>query len=539
MLRPLIYDHLAQRPTMFGLIGGVLSSTLVLIIASLLALHAEVRDIEHKQSLASERLAAITNELNSSFQTLNAQIGQDCGAAELSQLRKQLLNQKFIRAYGVLNAQDQLSCLSTEGQLASPRDLPKPDLHTTTQRSWYQYAIHPNKPTMNLIIDGHIAAFIDPNISDEIMQLGNIGVLWLGLDHNAPQDEQLVWSTKPNLDQSPQGPSRPELRFIDSRQPWLEFDWLRQQISVGTNVPHTAYLMQNRFSVWAVLFQYPSIAIVTGLIALLLGALVSFFIRHKLARLNSLAFRMQKLCQAEHILCMYQPIIDLRSGQIIGCEVLMRIRDQEQIIFPDQLIPLIREQHLDWALDEAVSRKAIAELLQHLPSETPQPFKVALNFFPENISNPALPALLQSLKHPRLALNIEVTEYGMSEALFDDVQALRADGYLISVDDFGTGYSNLATVKKLAPDFLKIDRSFVFDMEDDSLRSSLIPEIVGIATAVQAEIIAEGVENESQAQRLAQMGVQFAQGYWYGKPQAISSLIETLGTWQQRSAHTA
>ncbi len=126
----------------------------------------------------------------------------------------------------------------------------------------------------------------------------------------------------------------------------------------------------------------------------------------------------------------------------------------------------------------------------------------------------------------------------MSESLFDDVQALRADGYLISVDDFGTGYSNLATVKRLAPDFLKIDRSFVFDMEDNSLRSSLIPEIVGIATAVQAEIIAEGVENESQAQRLAQMGVQFAQGYWYGKPQTIANLIETLNNWPQQTSNT-
>jgi sensor c-di-GMP phosphodiesterase-like protein len=538
MLRPQVYDHLAQRPTTFGLIGGLLSAGIVLVIASVLTLHAQVRDIEHKQLLASQRLEAVVNELNLSFQTLNQQIGQDCSPAALNQLRQKLLNQQFIRAYGVLNAQNQLACLSTEGLLTSPRALPKPDLHTTTQRSWYQYAIHPNKPAMNLIVDGHIAAFIDINLSNEIAQAGNIGVLWLGHDQNAPQSAQLVWSTKPALGEPLQGPARPELRFLDNRQPWLDIDWARQQIVVGTNVPHSAYLMQNKFSAWDVLFQSPSITLAVGLLALLLGALISFFIQHKLTRLNSLAFRIQKLCQPEHILCMYQPIIDLRSGQIIGCEVLMRIRDQDQIIFPDQLIPLIREQRLDWALDHAVSRKAIAELLQHLPSDTLQPFKVALNFFPENISHPALPALLQSLKHPRLALNIEVTEYGMSEALFDDVQALRADGYLISVDDFGTGYSNLATVKKLAPDFLKIDRSFVFDMEDNSLRSSLIPEIVGIATAVHAEVIAEGVENESQAQRLAQMGVQFAQGYWYGKPQTIANLIETLNNWPQKTSHT-
>jgi sensor c-di-GMP phosphodiesterase-like protein len=387
MLRPLVYDHLAQRPTTFGVLGGLLSTMLILVIASVLALQSEIRDIEHKQSLASQRLEAVVNELNLSFQTLNTQIGQDCSPAALTRLRQKLLNQQFIRAYGVLNTQNQLACLSTDGLLTSPRALSKPDLDTTTQRSWYQYAIHPNKPAMNLIVDGHIAAFIDINLSNEIAQAGNIGVLWLS--HPGQQAAKLVWSTKPALGHALQGPSRPELRFLERSQPWLDIDWARQQIIVGTNVPHTAYLMQNKFSVWDVLFQFPSITLALGLLALLLGALISFFIQHKLTRLNSLAFRIQKLCQPEHILCMYQPIIDLRSGQIIGCEVLMRMRDQEQIIFPDQLIPLIREQHLDWALDHAVSRKAIAELLQHLPSDTRQPFKVALNFFPENISNPA------------------------------------------------------------------------------------------------------------------------------------------------------
>ena len=116
----------------------------------------------------------------------------------------------------------------------------------------------------------------------------------------------------------------------------------------------------------------------------------------------------------------------------------------------------------------------------------------------------------------------------MSEDLFDDVARLREERYLISVDDFGTGYSNLGTVKRLSPDFLKIDRSFVFDMEDDSLRSTLIPEIVAIANAVNADVIAEGVETEKQASRLKRMGVRYGQGYWFGRPVPLADFLQML-----------
>lgn len=226
---------------------------------------------------------------------------------------------------------------------------------------------------------------------------------------------------------------------------------------------------------------------------------------------------------------MYQPIVDLTTGRVAGCEVLMRLRDGDEIISPDRVIPLIMEKKLGWALDSAVSERALRELSVALPAkEEAPPFKVALNFFPENIRYLQLRELLQPLQSNRIAVNVEVTEYGMSDDLFDDIARLRDDHYLISVDDFGTGYSNLGTVKRLSPDFLKIDRSFVFDMEDDSLRSSLIPEIVAIANAVQAEVIAEGVENEKQASRLKHMGVRYGQGYWFGRPLPLADFLQML-----------
>ena len=81
------------------------------------------------------------------------------------------------------------------------------------------------------------------------------------------------------------------------------------------------------------------------------------------------------------------------------------------------------------------------------------------------------------------------------------------------MDDFGTGYSNLKSVTHLAPDILKIDHSFVYDLEDASVRSSLIPEIINIARAVNAQTIAEGIETQEQARLLTLAGVRYGQGY--------------------------
>src|SRR5690606_14569398 len=101
---------------------------------------------------------------------------------------------------------------------------------------------------------------------------------------------------------------------------------------------------------------------------------------------------------------------------------------------------------------------------------------------------------------------------------------VRSNGYLIAVDDFGTGYSNLRSVTRLAPDRLKIDRSFVHELEEASLRSNLIPEMVDIARAINAQIIAEGIETMNQARLLTVAGVRYGQGYCLARPMPADAL---------------
>ncbi|MDH0383745.1 EAL domain-containing protein, partial [Comamonas aquatica] len=152
--------------------------------------------------------------------------------------------------------------------------------------------------------------------------------------------------------------------------------------------------------------------------------------------------------------------------------------------------------------------------------------------FPQNIEAsrliPLLADALEECGRKDFEICIEVTEHSLSSELITEVQQLKAHGFLIAVDDFGTGYSNLRTVTQLSPQILKIDRSFVYELEDNTVRSNLIPEIVRIASAVNAYTVAEGIEKIEQVELLLSEGVPYGQGYALGRPMNINAFINFL-----------
>jgi sensor c-di-GMP phosphodiesterase-like protein len=113
---------------------------------------------------------------------------------------------------------------------------------------------------------------------------------------------------------------------------------------------------------------------------------------------------------------------------------------------------------------------------------------------------------------------------------------LRDEGFQISIDDFGTGYSNLNQIASMECNAIKIDRSFVADMETGSIKSSIIPHVVGMAEALKLRVVAEGVENEAQAKKLEEMQVEYGQGWLFGRPMTamnFSRHLETVSTYQK------
>jgi diguanylate cyclase (GGDEF)-like protein/PAS domain S-box-containing protein len=221
----------------------------------------------------------------------------------------------------------------------------------------------------------------------------------------------------------------------------------------------------------------------------------------------------------------YQPLIDLRGERIAGLEALARWRHpQFGDVPPAQFIPVAEDSGLIVELGDVVLRKVCAQLAEWSREGLPV-VPVAVNVSAQqlqrtNIRDRVLAICAEHGVAPSL-LQIELTESTVMREIDRQIGALeglRAAGVRISIDDFGTGYSSLAYLKHLPIDHLKIDRSFVRDMAVDSNDAAIVSAIISMARSLKLETIAEGVETAQHALRLASLGCDFAQGYYYSGP---------------------
>jgi EAL domain-containing protein (putative c-di-GMP-specific phosphodiesterase class I) len=171
---------------------------------------------------------------------------------------------------------------------------------------------------------------------------------------------------------------------------------------------------------------------------------------------------------------------------------------------------------------------------------------VSVNLSPRQLTNPNLLAdvssALESSGLGAESLTLEITESAMmhdTEAAVARLTELKALGVSLAVDDFGTGYSSLSYLQRFPIDILKIDRSFVAGLDGDAEQSALARAIVRLAQTLQLYAVAEGVETESQLERLRELGCRYAQGYFLALPQDAESLRPVLQAAARRGAHSA
>ena len=226
----------------------------------------------------------------------------------------------------------------------------------------------------------------------------------------------------------------------------------------------------------------------------------------------------------------YQPIVNLQSGNWIGVEALLRWRraNGEQIP-PDVFIPIAERTQLMRKLTDAVFRiveRDTAGLLRARPD-----FYIALNLSAEEICSPdivdRLRALLQRMGIEARNLHVEATErvFMNVEASRRNIGLLRAAGIKVAIDDFGTGYSSLSYLQNLELDCLKIDKTFIDTIGTEAVTSEVVRHIIGMAKSLNMQMIAEGVETTVQAGFLREHGVQYCQGWLFSKPLTIAQLL--------------
>jgi sensor c-di-GMP phosphodiesterase-like protein len=158
-------------------------------------------------------------------------------------------------------------------------------------------------------------------------------------------------------------------------------------------------------------------------------------------------------------------------------------------------------------------------------------FHIAVNLSASDLHSVQIVELLRNLifqtKAGKTNLIVEATERGLMQAdlVREIFKKIRKDGISIAIDDFGTGYSSLSYLETFEIDYLKIDKSFVDKIGTEAPISHVVLHVIELAKELKLEIVAEGVETEFQAQFLRELGIQYAQGWLYGKPMPLNEVI--------------
>jgi diguanylate cyclase (GGDEF)-like protein len=240
----------------------------------------------------------------------------------------------------------------------------------------------------------------------------------------------------------------------------------------------------------------------------------------------------------------YQPLVELTTGRCVGAEALVRWHHPERgFIPPDVFIPIAEESDLVVPLGRAVLRRACADAavwVASLPEDVD--FDIAVNLSVRQLEHPDLVRdvldALESTGLPPKRLVVEVTESVFlddSGAGLATLEDLRALGVRVALDDFGTGYSSLGYLQRFAVDILKIDRRFVDALGAGSGEPELAGAILGLAHSLRLDVVAEGIEETRQTERLRELGCRLGQGYLFARPGAATDLTRLLRT---QTAHS-
>ncbi|WEF35896.1 bifunctional diguanylate cyclase/phosphodiesterase [Pseudoduganella chitinolytica] len=240
---------------------------------------------------------------------------------------------------------------------------------------------------------------------------------------------------------------------------------------------------------------------------------------------------------------MYQPQIDLATRRPVGAEALLRWRTRDgKFVSPDRFIPIAEYSGLIIELGEWVLRTACAELVR-LRAAGHRDFTVSVNVSQVQFRHPQFLAMLrQALDDtgaPPEYVELEITEsMAMEEPhlLVEMLAEVRGTGVKVAIDDFGTGFSSLSHLQRLQIDRLKIDRAFVTEITGSSRGSSIAEMVIQLGRNLGLSIVAEGVEDERQAQVLFHLGCPLAQGFLFARPMPAEDLMAWLAGEARRSA---
>ena len=229
----------------------------------------------------------------------------------------------------------------------------------------------------------------------------------------------------------------------------------------------------------------------------------------------------------------YQPKINLTTGRLMGVEALIRwIKPDGTVVTPDNFVPVAESSHLisrisEFVLNEGCRQNKMWQMIG-FPKIVMSINFTSSDFYQKDLKEKVSDALKRNKLDPEW-LEVELTEtLALSDIEFavSQMNKLRELGVKLAMDDFGTGYSSLSYLQILPITLLKLDRSFITDIEHDNIAYEIVSAVIRIAKSKKIETIAEGIENRKQQSILRDAGCDFGQGYLYGKPMPHDKLEE-------------
>ena len=234
---------------------------------------------------------------------------------------------------------------------------------------------------------------------------------------------------------------------------------------------------------------------------------------------------LDRAIQAQQLTLYFQPQLHLATQTVIGAETLVRWNHPEKgLIYPDQFIPLAEQSGLILALGRDVIRQSFAYQARRLELGL-FPITLHINLSAMQLGDEGLvPFVIEMIEHYGVAgkhFGFELTEttiltdLGLAQTILQQFKDL---GFCIAVDDFGTGFSSLGQLKNLPVDILKIDRSFIRDLETDKDDKMMVEAIIAMAHKLNIQVIAEGIENSAHLRTLKTLNCDMGQGYFIARP---------------------
>jgi diguanylate cyclase (GGDEF)-like protein/PAS domain S-box-containing protein len=246
---------------------------------------------------------------------------------------------------------------------------------------------------------------------------------------------------------------------------------------------------------------------------------------------------LRRALERQEFVLHYQPKMNLETGAIIGAEALIRWEHPDRgRVSPAQFIPIAEDSGLIVPIGQWVLREACTQARTWMDAGLP-PIPMAVNISSIEFRNPeflaSLGTILKETRWDPRHLEIELTESVLmqnSESSVSVLQALKAMGVQLALDDFGTGYSSLSYLKRFPIDALKVDQSFVRDINADSGGSTIVDAVISIGKSLKQRVIAEGIETREQLAFLRAHHCDEGQGYYFSPPVIAEQFVQLLGT---------